>query len=104
MYCAQCGRLMWANAKFCDSCGSPVNRTTSEQSTEAPRAPKLVAQPKVVLLYIAAVILFGGYVALFVEAIAGKPPDSQLGYGCMFWTGMIFYYWWKRRSRKGWHG
>jgi hypothetical protein len=41
---------------------------------------------------------------MFIPAIAGQNINPQSGYGSMFWTGLFFYLWWKRRARKGWHG
>ena len=34
-YCASCGKLLADNAKFCTSCGAPVEQTTASDSQPA---------------------------------------------------------------------
>jgi hypothetical protein len=104
MYCTRCGTLASTDAKFCAKCGSPVSETPSEKPTEAPAAPVVATKPRALWLYIAGLLLVGAYAAMFIPAIAGQNINPQSGYGSMLWTGLLFYLWWKRRARKGWHG
>lgn len=64
----------------------------------------VVAKPWKGWLYITGIIAIGGYAAVLIPAFSGQSIKPELGYGLMFWSGLFFYYWWKVRGRKGWHG
>jgi hypothetical protein len=112
MYCAQCGTLATADAKFCSKCGNPISAGLSERLSKAPSVtsddPKpLSMRARVVRafsLYFAGVLLVGIYAAMFIPAFAGQRINPQSGFYSMLSTGWFFYLWWKRRVRKGWHG
>ncbi|MBW2035392.1 MAG: zinc ribbon domain-containing protein [Deltaproteobacteria bacterium] len=102
MHCTQCGTLASPDAKFCAKCGSPIGET--EKPTEAQAVTVVVSKPRALWLYIVGILLFGAYAAIFIPAIVGLNINPQVGPGSMFWNGLFFYLWWKRRGRKGWHG
>jgi hypothetical protein len=64
----------------------------------------VVITRKAISLYILGVLLVCAYALLFFSAAAGQNMSPQWGYGYIFWTALFFYYWCKRRARKGWHG
>lgn len=104
MHCTKCGTVALANAKFCAECGSPISDSSSEKDIETPKAPVVAATRKVISLYILGILMAFGYAFLFIQASAGQNVPPQIGYGYIFWTGVLFYYWWKQRARKGWRG
>lgn len=103
MHCTQCGTIVPANASYCAKCGAPLNHAISETPTVIGSSPT-VKRPHTVWLIILAICCIGVYAAVLVPAIFGQKPPSQTAAGCMFWTGLFFWLWWKRRERKGWHG
>jgi len=80
-----------------------LNHTISETPVVIGSNPT-VKRPHTVWLIILGVFLVLAYAAVLVPAIFGQKPLSQLAPGCMFWTGLFFWLWWKRHGRKGWHG
>ena len=112
MYCAQCGRLAAADAKFCSKCGNPISAGLSEELSKAPSVtsdnPKPLSMRAKVLwafsLFFVSVLVVGIYAAIFIPAFAGQRVNPQSGFFSMLSTGWFLYLWWKRRGRKGWHG
>lgn len=104
MNCTKCGTVASANAKFCAECGSPISDSLSENGTETPKVPAVAVTRKAISLYIFGVLMAFGYAFLFIQASAGQNVPPQIGYGYIFWTGVLFYFWWKQRARKGWRG
>ena len=45
-YCASCGKLLADNAKFCTSCGAPVEQTTASDSQPAFEQTGSLATPQ----------------------------------------------------------
>lgn len=43
MYCKKCGENITPDAKFCPSCGAPVNGTTKAADPEVSRKSRLIA-------------------------------------------------------------
>ena len=70
----------------------------------APVEASTVKKPGRTSLVLIILVLVGTYSALFIPAFSGQAPNAQLGYGAMFWSGVGFYYLWKRRGRRGWVG
>lgn len=63
-----------------------------------------VTRPRKLWVVVAGVLLVAAYAAMFIPAFSGQRINPQYGYGSMFWSGLFFYLWWRRRSKKGWQG
>lgn len=44
------------------------------------------------------------YAAMFIPAASGEPVTPKSGYASLFWAGLFFYLWWRRRGQSGWIG
>jgi hypothetical protein len=73
-----------------------VNEPTT---VAAPVEASTVKKPRRTSLVLIILVLVGTYSALFIPAFSAQTPNAQLGYGAMFWSGVGFYYLWKRRGR-----
>jgi hypothetical protein len=98
VFCSQCGAPAGETGKYCSKCGTAL---TPAAVTSSPVAAK---QPSVFWLYLVGVLLVGTYAAVVIPALSGARPAPPGGPGCMLWTGLFFWVWWKRRRRKGWQG
>jgi hypothetical protein len=50
------------------------------------------------------VAMIGTYAAVFFPALVGQTPARMGPTGCIVWTGLFFYLWWRLRGRRGWLG
>lgn len=104
MNCTKCGTAVSPDAKFCAECGSPISEAPSQKDAKAPVVPTVATKRKAVSLYILGGFLILGYAMLFTPDFLGKGISPQTSAGYIFWTGLLFYLWWKQRGRNGWHG
>jgi hypothetical protein len=80
-----------------------TGKNTNNQQTEIVVDIK-ESKPKKIWLYLVGVSVLGAYAGMFIRAYAGENIDPSSGYSSMFFTGLFFYIWWKRRDCKGWQG
>ena len=57
-----------------------------------------------VAFYTGAVLLCIAYATLFLLALDGQSINPQVGYGNIFWSGVFFYFLWRRRKSSGRNG
>lgn len=77
----------------------------SEPTVAAPVEGSTVKKPGRASLVLIILVLVGTYSALFIPVFSGgQASNAQFGYGAMFWSGVGFYFLWKRWGRRGWVG
>lgn len=110
MYCPQCGALSSSDAKFCFKCGHSLALIEQREEADSSRAVSApgVCQPRKtaphsIWLYIVALAAIGTISSAIIPALSGK-INPVGNFSAMFWAGVFFYVWWKRRFRPGWKG
>ena len=104
IHCTQCGSLVTNEAKYCAKCGNPVGEALPERTTEAPVVPVGTKIPRMLLVYVVAVMSLGVYAAMFIPAMSGQAISRGSSQSAMIITSLLFFLSWRRLGRKGWHG
>jgi len=104
IHCTQCGSLVAAEAKYCAKCGSPVVVAMHEKTAGAPAVSVSSKKPRILWIYIAAVLTFLIYAGMFIPAMSGREISRGSSQSATIITGLLFYLSWRRLDRKGWHG
>lgn len=73
-------------------------------SDSAPVVSAKASGPNRIWLLVAGLLMVGTFASMFIPAFAGQAVNPMSGYSSMLWTGLFFWLWWKRRSKKGWVG
>lgn len=115
MFCSECGTELAANSTFCSNCGKVVAMQPTVESTisqprsfeSVPRSQMSAGLTKKQTFTIVpwALILIFLYAGKLINASNGEiDVDGKSAFQLMFFTGGVFWYFWKILNLKGWIG